>query len=148
MAPPRRSYRSRRSPDSRRGQLDFRAAKLQLKASEVGQVFAIALDDGRDGPVPNIYLGATSAYGLQIVCRTPMATAGRSAPRPAHPARLDGRTVRPHRGGGPGSIWKVDGQTGAVSLFATLPGNSGPGVGDIVFDRLTRNFSSPTSIAA
>ena len=40
--------------------------------------------------------------------------------------------------GGPGSIWKIDGVTAAVSLFAnvTLNGapNSGPALGGLVFD--------------
>ena len=44
------------------------------------------------------------------------------------------------KGRRPGTIWKIDGKTGAVSLFATIPGNSGPGLGDIVFDPATRQF--------
>src|SRR5262245_9438054 len=39
---------------------------LQVKARDVGQVFAITLDD-RTEDTPDIYLGATSAFGLQIV---------------------------------------------------------------------------------
>ena len=37
---------------------------FKLKARDVGQVFGVALDDA---PVKNIYLAATSAFGLQIV---------------------------------------------------------------------------------
>ena len=44
------------------------------------------------------------------------------------------------KGGSPGSIWKLDGKTGSASLFATILGNSGPGLGDIVFDAATRQF--------
>ena len=44
---------------------------FQVKARDVGQVFAIGLDGNpwpeAAGNVPNIYLGATSAFGLQIV---------------------------------------------------------------------------------
>ncbi len=36
------------------GQLASLPAKLQIKARQVGQVFAIALDDGRGGQIPNI----------------------------------------------------------------------------------------------
>ena len=118
-------------------------AKHELTASDVGQVFAITLDDGLqpvvDGVTPNIYLGATSAYGLHIVIPD---------------ADDDGRPERVKRGranaewmagqfgpdGGPGSIWKVDGTTGETSIFATLPDNSGPGVGDIVYDTSSLHF--------
>ncbi len=37
-------------------------------------------------------------------------------------------------GGGPGAIWKIDGDTGAVSLFATLPGNTASGIGGLAYD--------------
>src|SRR5690606_21041553 len=49
------------------GQLIAAPPKLQIKAGQVGQVFATALDDGAEGGTPNVYLGATSAYGLHIV---------------------------------------------------------------------------------
>ena len=47
-------------------------------------------------------------------------------------------------GGGPGSIWKIDGRTGTVSLFANialnnLP-NSGPALGNITFDFVSRKL--------
>jgi hypothetical protein len=41
-------------------------------------------------------------------------------------------------GAGPGSIWKIDGATGRVTLFANIAvagrPNSGPGLGGIAFD--------------
>jgi hypothetical protein len=103
-------------------------------AKDVGQVFGVALDDDA---APNIYLAATSAFGLNIVVR------GR-----------DGQPERRKKGGpgagwmkgqfgldlqgGPGSIYKVDGRTGAVSLLAnvTLDGvpNPGPGLGNLAYD--------------
>ena len=46
------------------GQLVAPRERFRLKAGDIGQVFAIALDGDE---VPNIYLGATSAFGLRIV---------------------------------------------------------------------------------
>ncbi len=123
------------------GQLVYPPAKLKVKAGQVGQVFAIALDDGRGQPVPSAYLGATAAYGLHIV--------DPNGAGPDQPKRL--KTGKPgakwmtgmfglEAGGGPGSIWRVDGTTGQVTLFANLPLNTGPGLGDIVFDPKTRHF--------
>lgn len=120
------------------GQLVHPAAKLKVKAGQVGQVFAIALDDGRGAPTPSAFLGATAAYGLHIV--------DPNGAGPGQPKRL--KTGKPgakwmagmyglEAGGGPGSIWRVDGTTGQVTLFANLPLNSGPGVGDIVIDPRT-----------
>ena len=117
------------------GQLVHPAAKLKIKAGQVGMVFAIALDDGRGQAAPAVYLGASAAYGLHIV--DPNGTG------PGRPKRL--KTGKPgarwmegmfglEAGGGPGSIWRVDGTTGQISLFANLPVNSGPGIGDIVVD--------------
>ncbi len=123
------------------GQLVTNAPKLVLKAKDIGQVFGIALDDGLGAAVPNIYLGATSAYGVHI-----------ARPNPADP----GKSLRLRKGhaeaqwmtgmfgdalgGEPGSIFKVDGQTGTVNVFATLPNNSGPGVGNIVFDKASKSL--------
>ena len=48
------------------------------------------------------------------------------------------------QGGGPGSIWRIDGVSGAVSLFAnvTLNGvaNSGPALGGLVFDAASNSL--------
>lgn len=105
-----------------------------VTAAQIGQVFAVALDNAVP---PNIYVAASSAYGLPIVS----AQAGETL----H-VRLGGAGVTFMPGlwgsadpsGGPGSIWKVDGTTGAVSLFAnvTLDGrsNPGPALGGLAFD--------------
>ena len=107
---------------------------FDVLAKDVGQVFGIALDDAAQ---PNIYLAATSAFGLNIVAR------GR-----------DGQPERRKKGGpgagwmkgqfgldlqgGPGAIYKVDGRTGVPTLFAnvTLDGvpNPAPGLGSLVYD--------------
>jgi peptidoglycan hydrolase-like protein with peptidoglycan-binding domain len=121
----------------------------EFSARDVGQVFGLALDDRKlpDGnaPAPNIYVTATSAYGLHLV---------------APDADGDGLPERVKRGGqgvnwmdgqfglekagGPGSIWKIDGVSGDISLFADLKtdgvANSGPGLGNIVFDATHRQF--------
>lgn len=100
---------------------------FDVVAKDVGQVFGIALDDA---PQPNIYLSATSAFGLNIVAR------GR-----------DGQPERRKKGGpgagwmkgqfgldlqgGPGAIYKIDGRTGVPTLFAnvTLDGVPNPAAG-------------------
>jgi len=123
------------------GQLAPAAVKRQITASEVGQVFAVTLDDGLGAPVPNIYLGATSAYGIQIVGPD---TNGDGVPdrlKTGQPgAQFMAGQFGPAPDGNPGTIWRVDGTTGAVSAFASLPGNSGPAVGNVVFDGRTRQF--------
>jgi hypothetical protein len=120
------------------GQLLSVAAAFKARAREVGQVFPIALDDG---PVPNIYLGQTSAFGLQIV--------GPDGDGDGRPERLkqggpDAEWMPGQfgtdTGGGPGSIYRIDGRTGSVSVFATVPGNGGAGLGDIAFDKASRHF--------
>jgi uncharacterized caspase-like protein len=123
------------------GQLAPTPVKRQITAGQVGQVFAVTLDDGLGQDVPNIYLGATSVYGVRIV--------GPDTDGDGHPNRL--KTGQPGAqfmvgqfgpapDGKPGTIWRVDGTSGAVSAFATLPGNSGPGVGDFAFDKTNKQF--------
>jgi len=107
---------------------------FDVLARDVGQVFGVALDDQ---PAPNIYVAATSVFGLNIVRRG----------RDGQPERM--KKGGPGAGwmkgqfgldlqGGPGAIYKIDGQTGAVTLFAnvTLDGvpNPGPGLGNLAYD--------------
>ena len=106
-----------------------------ISAREVGQVFGIAIDDRRR---PNLYLTATSAFGLPIVGSDQNRD---GVPDKLYSGRSDARFMSglfgPNRDNGPGSIWKVDGKTGKVSLFASLKldgvSNSGPGLGNITF---------------
>ncbi|MFG1423500.1 hypothetical protein [Roseixanthobacter liquoris] len=104
-------------------------------AGQIGQVFGVALDNQVP---PNIYVSATSAYGLPIVAQgqdgtwTHVNVAGPGARfMPGLWGVADPR-------GGPGSIWKLDGVTGAVSLFATIAPegrlNSGAALGNLAFD--------------
>jgi hypothetical protein len=116
-------------PGAPSGQMTVAPAKRIFKAEEIGQVFAIALDDAG-----NIYLGATSAFGLNIV-----EGSGNERLEAGEPGArfMDGQFGK---NGGPGSIWRVDGTTGEITEFAKLPDNAGPGIGDIVFDTVTRQF--------
>ncbi len=119
------------------GQLVPLKALFSLRAGDIGQVFAVALDDGNGGQ-PNIYLGATSAFGLNIVI--PDASGAKRVSLGAPGAVwMDGQ-FGTAKGGTPGSIWRVDAATGNVSLFATIPNNSGPGIGGIAYDKAGKQF--------
>jgi hypothetical protein len=103
-----------------------------FNAAQIGQVFGVALDDNSPS---NIYVAASSAYGLPIVAPGAdgkLQHIKTGAPKAAFMAGLWGPN------GGPGSIWKIDGVTGAVSLFAnvSLDGrtNAGPALGGLAFD--------------
>ncbi len=125
-----------------RGQLSDVAPKLEIKARDVGQVFGVALDDGGESKIPNLYVTATSMFGLQIV--TPRAGGGfnRVLNGSADVQWMPGQFG--DKGGTPGSIYKIDGKTGAASLFATIKNdgraNSGAGLGNIAYDAKTRQL--------
>lgn len=108
--------------------------KLDVLARDVGQVFGIAIDDEK---FPNIYLTATSTFGLNIVAPGASGTLERSKTGSPGAQWMKGQFGL-DLGGGPGSIWKVDGLSGAVSLFTdvALDGkfNPGPGLGNIAYD--------------
>ncbi len=127
------------------GQLVYTPQPFEVLAGQIGQVFALTYDDGvRDGTpsgVPNLYAGATSLHGIRIV--TPDADADGRPERErrgkAGATFMEGQFAE-ENGGSPGAIWKIDGLTGAVSLFTTIEGNSGPGIGDVSFDKAHRQF--------
>jgi hypothetical protein len=114
-----------------------------VTAAQVGQVFAVALDKASP---PNIYLAASSAYGLPIIL--PALNAGDPAQRLAEGAPgaafMPGLFGPATMQGGPGSVWRVDGANGQVTLFAnvTLEGvpNSGPALGGLAFDSASNNL--------
>ena len=90
-------------------------------AAQIGQVFSVTLDNNVP---PNIYAAATSVYGVPLVAAGPDG-------QPIHVKRgapnvnfMPGLWGPASLHGGPGAIWKLDGLTGAVSLFAyvTLDG--------------------------
>ena len=122
------------------GQIVNAPKPFTATAAQIGQVYAVALDNVLP---PNVYLAATSSFGLPIVVpdadgdgrpdRTKL-----GAPNASFMPGLWGPAAQ---SGGPGSIWKIDGVTGAISLFAnvTLDGapNSGPALGGLAFDSAT-----------
>ena len=71
-------------PGAPSGQMSVAAAKRRITAAEVGQVFAITLDDAGGGNAPNVYLGATSMFGLHIVEGTGNDAGGAARPAPRH----------------------------------------------------------------
>jgi uncharacterized repeat protein (TIGR01451 family) len=94
--------------------------RLPVTAAEVGQVFGIAFDDANP---PNIYLSATSAFGLH-----------RSSDGSEWMSGQWGA------GGGPGTIWKLDAANGykpVVFAHVMLNGtpNSAAALGAIAYDR-------------
>jgi hypothetical protein len=125
------------------GQLSQAAIKLKVTAGEIGQVFGVALAEGISGEPPDIYAAATSLFGLQIVEQDTKGNLVRLVKGSAGARWMPGQFGL-ERGGGPGSIWKIDGKTGAVSLFSTITSgnveNAGPGLGGIAFDAVSRQF--------
>ena len=131
------------------GQLIASPTTFQAQAKDVGQVFGIAMDDGR-GPdgvsstTPDVYLSASSAFGLQIV--QPDGAGHLIRMRTGNPGAqwMPGQWGDPTKGGTPGSIWKVNGTTGEISLFANVQlaghANSGPGLGNITFHAKSRQI--------
>jgi len=130
------------------------APYFDIFAGNVGQVFGIAIDRGwplgTNGkrPPPNAYLTATSAFGLNIVIPDQN---GDGLPERVRTGQWGATFMEAQLGTafgtgaargqapGPGSIYKIDGITRQVSLFANIAldgaPNSGPGLGNIAFDR-------------
>ncbi len=105
---------------------------ITIDAAQVGQVFGVALDDSSP---PNIYAAASSAYGLAIVAPGPDGEARHVRVGEQNATFMPGQWGPD---GGPGSIWRIDGVTGEVSLFANVMlgerTNSGPALGGLAFD--------------
>ncbi|WP_298882118.1 hypothetical protein [uncultured Bradyrhizobium sp.] len=109
-----------------------------VSAKWIGQVFGIALDDGSPA---NIYVAATSAYGLSIV-----APGGDGKSQHVRTGTNGATFMSAQWGpaGGPGSIWKISGLTGEVGLFANVTtggkANSGAALGALAYDRATKSL--------
>ncbi len=114
---------------------------FRVTAAQVGQVFAVALDAATP---PNIYVAATSAYGLPIVIPGQSGAFTRVYQGMPGASFMPGLFGPAAQGGGPGSIWRIDGATGAVSLFANVMlggvANSGPGLGGLAFDGASKTL--------
>ncbi|WEK52385.1 MAG: hypothetical protein P0Y66_10610 [Candidatus Kaistia colombiensis] len=119
----------------RQGALSEVPKPFTVQAGQVGQVFGVTLDDA---PAPSIYLAATSAYGLSIGLAD---ASGGPVKRLLH--GLPGATFLPNLfgradpRGGPASIWRVDGTTGQVALFANIGAagaNAAASLGGLAYD--------------
>ncbi|MEM7777700.1 MAG: hypothetical protein AAF732_19070 [Pseudomonadota bacterium] len=117
------------------GQPNEITAKLNKTAKDIGQVFGVAFQPTGDDTPPNIFAAATSLFGLHIVVE-----------RDGKLVRLvkgePGATWMPGQfgfdsGGTPGTIWKIDGETGKATPFADIQSganpNAGPGLGTLAY---------------
>src|SRR6202011_537350 len=102
-------------------------------------VFGVALDSA---PQPNIYLAATSAYGLSLYVPDQSGVIKRIHAGASGAQFLPGQFGPPDQGGGPGSIWRINGVTGEVTLFSTID-SAAQGVaslGGLASDPLTQQI--------
>ncbi|WP_295557529.1 hypothetical protein [uncultured Hyphomicrobium sp.] len=119
------------------GQLLPPKIKFSVAAKDIGQVFGLAFDEGAADSPPDVFAASTSAYGLYIVADKPGPDGKPVRLKAGAPGAkfMDGQFGP---GATPGAIWKIDGATGAVSLFAETvegsSGNSGAALGDIAVD--------------
>lgn len=113
-----------------------RPAYDKILARDVGMVFGIAIDQEE---YRNLYLAATSAFGLNVVGgdlnndRVADRLKTGAAEAVWMPAQWGNDPAA-----GPGSIWRVDGRTGQIELFANIGlngvANAGASLGDLTFD--------------
>ena len=122
------------------GQLANAPIKLKIKAGEIGQVFGVTFDSDDPEVTPNVYVAATSMFGLQISGKDAGGNEVRLVKGQPGAQWADGQ-FGTAKGGGPGSIWRIDGATGVVSLFADIRNgsdrNAGPGLGALAYDPAT-----------
>jgi uncharacterized repeat protein (TIGR01451 family) len=116
--------------------------KFEVPARLIGQVFGATFDDADP---PNLYVTATAAFGLRLVVpdRDGDGMPERVRRGNANAMWMPGQ-FGTSLGGGPGSIWRIDGRTGAVSLFANVVhegrANLAPGLGNIAYDVRTKQL--------
>jgi hypothetical protein len=80
------------------GQLIDAPAAFSATAADIGQVFGVTLDDAPDAmgaDAPNIYVAATSAYGLNLVVPGPDGTPVRSRVGAADASFMPGQWAAP-----------------------------------------------------
>jgi len=126
-----------------RGQLIGRPQKFAVKSGRIGQVFGVTHDTPQDPDTPpNIYAAATSLYGLHIVGEQGGAPIRLVLGSPK--AKWMPGQFGTDNGGGPGSIWRIDGATGEITLFSEIFSggqlNAGPGLGGLTHDPVTGHF--------
>lgn len=112
-------------------------AKFTVQAHEVGQVFGVAVDNS---PTPNIFVAATAAYGIAIYQKEK----GRIQHGMPGAQFIPGLFGPMDQGGGPTSIWRIDGTTGKVTLFANVTyngiENTPASLGGLAFDPTTQQL--------
>jgi hypothetical protein len=122
------------------GRLFTAPKKFDALAKDVGQVFGVALDDQ---PQPNIYVAATSIFGLHIIARGRDGLPERRKKGGPGAGWMKGQFGLDLQGG-PGGIYRIDGLTGVITLLAnvTLDGvpNPGPGLGNLAYDYAHRQL--------
>ncbi len=123
------------------GQVADAPVKFNVKAREIGHVFGLAFEgDGSSRP-PNIFLSASSLFGLQLVKQHGGDVQRLLTGEPG--ARFMAGQFGPDRGG-PGTIYKIDGRTGQISLFTDVQlegrANSAPGLGNLAYDPRTKQI--------
>ncbi|MDE3175222.1 MAG: hypothetical protein KGM15_03830, partial [Pseudomonadota bacterium] len=108
---------------------------FSAKAGDVGQVFGVALDNAVP---PDIFVAASSAYGLPLVVRRPDGKLERVPVGEPGATFMPGQFGLADPRGGPGSVWRIDGKTGAITLFADVQAggkaNPAPALGNLAFD--------------
>ncbi len=121
------------------GQVSNAPETFSVTAAQVGQVFGVAIDSA---PQPNIYVAATSAYGLAISVLDPSGQAKRVRKGEPGAQWMAGQFGPAAVGGGPGSIWRIDGVTGAVALFANIDSAAygAAALGGLAFDPATQQL--------
>ena len=87
------------------------ASGMEWTSTVLGEVFGVCLDDQ---PAPNIYVAATTIYAAQGVGSLP--------------------------GADEGTIYRIDGTTGAVCIAAQVPNPDRAGLGNICYDRQNQQF--------
>ena len=126
-----------------RGQVSDVPFPFSAKARDTGQVFGVTLAARSADAAPDIFATATSMFGLQIV-----ADDGKGGVTRLLQGAPGARWMAGQFGAGasatPGSIYRIDGTSGAVSLFANVRhggrDNAGPGLGNIAFDPASRHL--------
>ena len=115
------------------GQLSDALKTFAVSAAQVGQVFGVAIDNA---PQPNIYLAATSAYGLSIYLPDGTPTVRRIRVGTPGAQFVPGQFGPAGYGGSPGSIWRIDGVTGEAYLFANVDAaaTGAASLGGLAFD--------------
>lgn len=124
-----------------RGQVSEVPTLREFKARDTGQVFGITLAQRGDGQSPDIYVTATSLFGLQLVATDGKGGVNRLLQGAPGAQWMPGQFGKE---GTPGSVYRIDGVTGAVSLFANVRtedrDNAGPGLGNIAYDPKTKQL--------